>query len=326
MKNSLFEKTNLGNLKVINHFVRSATYEGKANEDGSPTKNIFDLYEKLAQGKVGTIITSYSYVTDYEKPMSNQLGIYKDELIDQYKSITEMVHSYGSKIVMQIVHGSSSQQADFDTAKVLGPSAVPNLYTGFVPKEMTIEDIQNVIQLFVDAGKRVKEAGFDGVQIHCAHGYLLSQFISPIYNKRIDNYGGSVENRLRIVTEIYQGLRKELGGDYPIWIKMNSSDEVENGLTEEDFIEMSKILASFGINAIEISGEKWQSYKPKERAYYKDVAVNLSNQIKTPIILTGGLREMNDILPIYENSNVDFFGFARPFMSNPNFIQTLKNQ
>lgn len=325
-KDELFHEIQLGNLKVKNHFIRSATYEGKAKEDGSPTENIYNLYEKLAQGEVGTIITSYSYVSDYERPMKYQLGIYKDELIEKYRPIVNMVHQYGSRIIMQIVHGSSSQQADFGTAKVLGPSAVANLNTGIVPKEMTIEDIQNVIQLFIDAGKRVKAAGFDGVQIHCAHGYLLSQFISPIYNKRKDLYGGNVENRLRIVVEIYQGLRKELGKDYPIWIKINSSDEMENGLTEDDFIEMGKILSSQGIDAIEISGEKWQSHTSKERAYYKDAAIRLSKEIQTPIILTGGLREMKDILPIYENSHVEFFGFARPFMEKAEFIQILKSQ
>lgn len=324
MKNNLFEKTKIGNLEVKNHFIRSATYEGKANLDGSPTDKIYDLYEKLAQGEVGTIITSYSYITDYERPMKYQLGIYKDELIKDYQKITNMVHQYGSKIIMQIVHGSSSQQADFNSTKILGPSAIPHLNTNVVPKEMTIDDINHVVELFVEAGKRVKAANFDGVQIHCAHDYLLSQFISPIYNHRKDQYGGSVENRLRIVMEIYHGLRKELGDDYPIWIKINSSDEMENGLTETDFIEMSKILAHEGIDAIEVSGLKWQSHKPSERAYYKDVAMQLSKEIKIPIILTGGLREMNDILPIYEQSNVEFFGFARPFMARTNFIETLK--
>ena len=226
---------------------------------------------------------------------------------------------------MQIVHGSSLSQGYKEIANILGPSSIEHPTSKITPKEMTIEDIQNVIQLFVDASKRVKKAGFDGVQIHCAHGYLLSQFISPLFNHRTDNYGGSIENRLRIVLEVYHAIRKELG-DFPIWIKMNSSDEQEDGLTEDDFIEMAKLLDKAGIDAIEISGNKWNSHKLNERAYYKDIAMKLSNIIATPLILTGGLRDMNDILPIYQNSHVQFFGFARPFMKDINFINSLSNQ
>lgn len=321
----LFKETLIGNMKVKNHFVRSATFEGKATEDGRPTEQIKLLYENLSKADVGTIMTSYSYIADYEQPSKNQLGIYKDDLIDDYKKITESVHQYGSKIIMQIVHGSSKSQGYKEQAKILGPSAVEHPTSKITPKEMTIEDIENVIKLFVEAGRRVKEAGFDGVQIHCAHGYLLAQFISPLFNHRIDHYGGSVENRLRIVLEIYHALREELG-NFPIWIKMNSSDEEDYGLTNDDFIEMAKLLSQAGIDAIEISGEKWNTHSLKERAYYKDVAMKLSNVIDTPIILTGGLREIKDILPIYHSSHVQFFGFARPLVKDVHFIQTLLEQ
>ena len=223
---------------------------------------------------------------------------------------------------MQIVHGSSNGQGYKDTAKVLAPSAIEHPISKITPKEMRQEDINNVINLFVKAGKRVKASGFDGVQIHCAHGYLLSQFISPLFNHRTDHYGGCSENRIRIVLEIYHAMRKELG-DFPIWIKMNSSDEEDNGLTNDDFIEMAKLLSSQGIDAIEISGNKWNFHKLNERAYYKEAAIKLANMIDTPIILTGGLREMNDIISIYQNSHVQFFGFARPFIKDTHFIQTL---
>ena len=321
----LFKETYIGNMKVKNNFIRSATFEGKATEDGRPTEKIKDLYESFAKADVGTIITSYSYISDYEQPNKNQLGIYKDELIEDYQKITETVHRYGSKIIMQIVHGSSNSQGYKDTAKVLGPSAIEHPTSKITPKEMTQEDINNVIKLFVEAGKRVKASGFDGVQIHCAHGYLLAQFISPLFNHRTDNYGGSVENRIRLVLEIYHAMRKELG-DFPIWIKINSSDEEDNGLTNDDFIEMAKLLSYQGIDAIEISGNKWNFHKLNERAYYKDVAMKLADMIDTPIILTGGLREMKDILSIYRNSHVQFFGFARPFVKDVHFIQLLNEQ
>lgn len=166
---------------------------------------------------------------------------------------------------------------------------------------------------------RVKKAGFDGVQIHCAHGYLLSHFISPIFNRRTDEYGGSVENRLRIVLEVYHAIRRAVGPDYPVWIKINSSDEMPGGLTVEEFLPMGQALAEAGIDAIEISGLGWRSHTPDERAYYKDAAVRLAGLVDTPVILTGGLRSMQDILPIYQHSRVSLFGFGPPLYGGPKF-------
>ena len=180
---SLFEKTHIGQLEVKNHFIRSATYEGKATIDGRPTEAIIELYEKLAKGNIGTIITSYSYITEYEQPAENQLGIYCDDLIEDYRKLVDRVHDCGSKIVMQIVHGSSSRQAFPDQAKILGPSAIAHETTGIIPKEMSKEDILSVVDLFAKAAKRVQEAGFDGVQIHCAHKctYIQKVWINFFY-------------------------------------------------------------------------------------------------------------------------------------------------
>ena len=321
---NLFEKTHIGHMEVKNHFVRSATYEGKATDDGRPTEAIKELYVKLANGDVGTIITSYSYITNYEQPAKNQLGIYDDCMVEDYQNIVDEVHENGSQIVMQIVHGASNNQANPETAKVLGPSAIEHPISKIIPQEMTKKDIQDVIQLFVDAAKRVKKAGFDGVQIHCAHGYLLSQFISPLFNQRTDEYGGSWENRVRIVVEIYQAIRNEVGNDYPIWIKMNSSDEEDGGLSEDDFIKMAQELSGQGMDCIEISGAQWKKHSLKDGPYYQNIAMKLSKLIDTPLILTGNVRTLNEMIHIVENSHVQFFGFSRPFMTNVNYIQTLK--
>lgn len=321
---SLFEKCYIGKMEVSNHFVRSATYEGKATDDGRPTEAICELYQRLAQGGVGTIITSYTNITDYESSAKNQLGIYKDDMIDDYRQVVQAVHQCGSRIVMQIVHGSSLRQADREHAKILGPSAIAHPESGIVPLEMTKEDIQDVVNLFAQAAKRVQQAGFDGVQIHCAHGYLLSQFISPLFNHRQDEYGGCVENRVRIVCEVYQAIRKAVGKDYPIWIKMNSSDEQEGGLTQEDFLKMAILLDHMGIDAIEVSGNAWKKHGILERAYYQDAAKKLANQVQTTVILTGGIREWTDMKPIDQTSHVHFFGFSRPLMNDPNYLQTLK--
>lgn len=320
---NLFENTHIGNMEVKNHFLRSATYEGKATEDGYPTDTTKSIYRELARGDVGTIITSYTYITDYEQPAKHQLGIYNDSFIEAYRDLADTVHAYNAKIVMQIVHGSSLSQGYPEKAKILGPSPIQNPISGIKPKEMTKEEIQNVIHSFAEAAGRVKASGFDGVQIHCAHGYLLSQFISPLFNHRTDEYGGSVQNRFRIVLEVYDAIRQKVGKDYSIWIKINSSDETPNGLTVEEFLEMSIQLAKAGIDAIEISGNQWTKYKATERLFYKTAAIKLSESVDTPVILTGGIRTLSDMEQVYESSKVNLFGFSRPLLKNPAFIQTL---
>ena len=217
-----------------------------ATSDRRPTKAIVKLYTNLADHHVGTIITSYTYITDYEQPNKNQLGIYSDALIPDYQKVTEQVHQHGGKIVMQIVHGSSLSQEYPKKARILGPSAIPNPDSGLVPQEMTMEDIHQVTMLFADAAQRVKKAGFDGVEIHAAHGCLLSQFISPLFNHHRDAYGGSLENRFRFLDEVYQAIRQRVGADYPVWIKLNSSDEEPGGLSNDDFIWMGKQLVQLG--------------------------------------------------------------------------------
>ncbi|SFE83277.1 NADH:flavin oxidoreductase [Peptostreptococcus sp. D1] len=321
---NFFNNTTIGKIEVKNHFVRSATYEGKATIDGRPTDDIVKLYVDLTKGNVGAIITSYAYISNYEQPAEYQLGIYSDDMIGDYKKLTDEVHNSGGKIIMQIVHGSSISQGYPEKAIILGPSEITHPRSNLTPKEMTKDDIDNVVNLFALAAARAKEAGFDGVQIHSAHGYLLSQFISPIFNHRTDEYGGSVENRFRILKEVYTAMRDETGHDYPIWIKINSSDEIEGGLTVDEFLFMCKKLSDLGIDAIEVSGNKFLKYKETDDAYYREAAEKLISMVDTDVILTGGVRTLEQIERLHNNYNIKFFGFSRPLLKDVNYIDKLK--
>lgn len=321
---NLFDTVYIGSLKVRNHFLRSATYEGKADPDGSPNKEITRIYRELAEGGIGTIITSYTYIADYEKPADNQLGIYSDELTDKYRAVTETAHSGGSRIIMQLVHGSSFRQADPENARIIGPSAVTHPDSGLTPKEMSVSDIADMAELFAKAAARAKAAGFDGVQIHAAHGYQLSQWITPIFNRRTDEYGGSALNRFRIVSDVYYAIREAVGAKFPVWIKINSSDEVPGGITMDDFLEMGREAARIGIDAIEVSGNRWKFHPETDRAYYREAAVRLAELIDKPVILTGGLRELAQLEEISRSSKVNLFGFSRPLITDPGFINILK--
>lgn len=319
---NLFEDTTIGKLKARNHFVRSATGEGKATDDGFPTEKIKQVYVKLAKGEVGTIITSLTSIASYEKASRNLLSIDKDELIPAYKEITDAVHAEGSNIIMQLFHGSSTSQAYPDKARILGPSAVRNPFSGLVPEEMTIEDMKDVVRLFAEGAVRAKKAGFDGVQLHGAHSCLLSQFLSPVFNRRTDDYGGTKENRYRFVRETYEAVRAAVGKDFPIWIKIDSTDGFEDGLTMEDFLWTGEQLSKAGMNAIEVSGlVQPRVYKG---AYYREAAEKLAESIDASVILTGGIRNLDDMVSICNESKVCFFGMSRPFIAHPDYLLRLK--
>ncbi len=219
--------------------------------NGHMTKKLYEIYEDLAKGGVGTIITGLTFVSDLENVYPGQTGIYDDTFINEYRNLTGMVHRYSASIIMQLACNGSQTPVDPDSGKaVWGPSAVEDLAYKNTPQEMTKEEIIFVQKAFADAAERAKKAGFDGVQMHAAHGYLLSKFLTPYYNRRTDQYGGDYEKRSRMVLETYEAIRDRVGPDYPVFIKINSEDFFEQGMTFSDCRHVCRKLADLGIDAI----------------------------------------------------------------------------
>jgi len=335
MKN-VFDKTKIKNMNMKNRFLKGGTWEELADERGHMTPELFNVYKELAQGGVGTIITGYAFVTKDEQPNPGMMGIYDDSFIEEYKEVTDMVHSNETNIIMQIVYGGSQTNMNPPSKLIWGPSAVENEISHVIPTEMTKEDIKTLVEVYGEAALRIRKAGFDGVEIHAAHGYLLSQFLCPHYNRRTDEYGGAIENRGRIIFEIYKEVRKRVGIDFPIFIKINSQDVMENGLTSKESIIVSKRLCELGIDAIEISGgnESTQSVldnnlgpvrnkvnlgKGRE-SYFEQHAAKLGNEVTVPIILVGGNREINVMEDILNNTKIGYLSLARPLISEPGLI------
>jgi len=209
MKSILFEPSNIKGMRVKNRFVRSATVEGMATVDGGPTKRLEELYFNLADGEVGLIITSATFIEGdaYRKRAYVEHQVYPlmmddDRNIEHWKELIDGVHKRGSKIAMQIVHTGRQEPPNLRGEAPIAPSAIPISNTGVVPRELTIEEMKEMIERFAQACRRAMEAGFDGVQLHGGHGYLISGFISPYSNVRTDEYGGSTENRARFLLEI----------------------------------------------------------------------------------------------------------------------------
>jgi 2,4-dienoyl-CoA reductase-like NADH-dependent reductase (Old Yellow Enzyme family) len=326
----LFETTEINGMKLANRFVRSATWEGMATDDGAVTPKLTQTMVDLAQGGVGMIISGHAYISQEGQAGPWQLGIYKDELIDGLKTMTDAVHQAGGKIIAQLAH------AGHFAIKALTkqPPHVVSDYNGLSKSprhELTIEDIKNLVKTFAKAAQRAKTAGFDGVQIHSAHGYLLSQFLSPAYNRREDEYGGSIENRARVHGQIYNAIRSAVGKNYPVLIKINSEDHVENGLSLEDSIAASRILVDAGIDAIELSGGTLSSgklspsrggiNKEEKEAYFKEAAAAYKKAMDIPLILVGGMRSLNVAEKTINSGAADYISMCRPFIREPGLIK-----
>lgn len=331
---SLFDKTELAGMRLKNRFIRSATYDGFADKNGHMTKKLYKIYENLAKGGVGTIITGMTFVSDLENVYPGQSGIYDDTFIDEYQVLTEMAHQYNVNIIMQLAYIGSQTSVNVNSGKaVWGPSSVADLAYKNTPKEMTREEIVFVQKSFADAAYRAKEAGFDGIQIHAAHGYLLSKFLTPYYNRRTDQYAGNRENRFRMVLETFQAIRDRVGSSYPVFIKINSEDFMKQGMTFSDCKYVCRKLEEMGINAIEISGGSLSSrpnegfarkIPPEKKSYYEKYAAEIAQKIKTPIILVGGNRDVGDMTKILNNTAVEYISLSRPLICESDLINRWK--
>ncbi|NVM36975.1 MAG: NADH:flavin oxidoreductase [Candidatus Lokiarchaeota archaeon] len=338
MRKIYSEPKKIGEIEIKNRFVRSATGERLTSEDGRVTDELIQFYEVLAEGGVGLIITGVTYVHANGKGIPNQLGIDKDDLIPGLRKLTEVVHKCGEncKIAVQL-HHSGRQSMVLENPPA--PSAVFEPTFNVMPREMTIKDIEDTVEAFAEAARRAKEAGFDAIQLHAAHGYLLSQFLSPYTNKRTDGYGGSTENRIKIIEEVYEKTVDMVGKHFPILIKMNVDDFLDGGIKLDESMKIAEKFSKMGFAAIETSGCMWEvilrtkkelgwhpAFNPEARigidskekeAYHLPYAKEIKKVIKIPLILVGGIRSLDVIEKILNEENADFIGLCRPLIREP---------
>lgn len=332
----IFKETNLGSLKLKNVLVRSATWENMTTENGHMTKELYNIYEELAKSEVGLIITGYANVLKEEQPNHGMMEIYDDGFIEEYQRLTQLVHSHGAKIIMQIAYGGTKTTYKVGKRTIYAPGDIPERGTGTQGKPMTKEEILMVEDAFADAALRVKKSGFDGVEIHAAHTYLINQFLSPYYNNRTDEYGGSLENRMRFLVEICNKAREKVKNDFFIAVKLTASEFFEGGQSFKDTKEVAKKMEQIGIDAIELSGNihgKAQTMAGQEfdgcsiykKGYFLEYACKLREEIQIPIITVGGFRDMETIETALTNYGVNAVGLCRPLLAEPDLFARWKN-
>jgi 2,4-dienoyl-CoA reductase-like NADH-dependent reductase (Old Yellow Enzyme family) len=328
-----FEEGLIGRLVLSNRFVRSATWEGMAAEDGAVTPKLIETMAALARGGVGMIITSHAYIRREGQAGPWQIGVYKDGLIGGLRDMAAAVHEHGGRIVMQISHAGH-----FAVEQLTGAAPwVASDFDGLAKRprhEMTVDDIRSLTESFAEAAVRAKAAGFDGVQIHCAHGYLLSQFLSPLYNRRKDDYGGSVENRVRFPLGAVRAIRSAVGERFPILAKINCGDFVEGGLDTADAMRSAALLADNGLDGLEISGGLLTGGRmgpsrmvkdQEQEAYFRNEARAFRKEAAIPLILVGGIRSFETAEELLGDGTADFISLSRPLIREPDLVNRWKS-
>ena len=330
----VFEPAMIGNITLTNRFIRSATGEGLATPKGFCSKLLVNLMEDLARGGVGLIITGHTAVSPEGRANIRQLCLWNSGHLPALSEMTARVHEAGGKIVMQISHAGFFSNSAKTREASLGP-VIRTTDNGMISREMTRLDIRKTVAAFSAAAELTRQAGFDGVQIHAAHGYLLSSFLSPHYNQRRDEYGGTPENRARFLLEVVDAVTQSTGGNYPLLVKMNVNDFLPNGSSVNDMLKAAALLEQAGVTAVELSGGTLESgnliparsgiVRRESEGYYKEDARYFKEKIRLPLILVGGFRSLDICESYLKDGFCDFIAMARPFIREPDLISRWKN-
>ena len=335
---SLFEKTAIKSLELENRSIRSATWSGVSDKKGYVTDIAVDFYRRLAEGGIGLIVSGFQFVMSNGIATPFQTGNYSDDMTGGLSRLAEAIHESGGKVAAQLVHaGARANPKLFSRETELwGPSAVTDAVTGNTPKEMTIEDIRQVILAYAAAAWRSKRAGFDGIQIHGAHGYGINQFLAGATNRRSDAYGGDIAGRYRFLGEVLEAVRGEVGKNYPVLIKLSGNDYSEGGLTSEEALYTARRLEEDGIDAIEVSAgsrtsangmipSRMNVLREENEGYLAELAKRFKETVKVPIITVGGIRSLPVISKIFADGMADYIALSRPFIREPHLINRWKS-
>lgn len=359
----LFSPKKIGALEIPNRFVHSATYEAMADPDGKVTDDIISRYRKLARGQVGLIIPGYMYVHPLGQGVFKQTGIHSDEMIPGLRRLADTVHEQGGRIALQIMHAGRQTRSQVTGHAPMAPTRTGRDRVYFTkPRAMTVEEIEDVIEAFGQAARRAAEAGVDAVQIHAANGYLVNQFLSPFFNRRKDDWGGSDESRFLFLKEVLVQVKRSIPGGMPVLVKLNTHDHTpEEGITPALATKYAGWLADAGVDGIEVSCGTfsysnmniWRGELPVEdflRPYPFLAKLMVSSSLKkmvgrydlvegynldaarvirpftkrVPLIVVGGMRTVSKMEEAVESGEADFVSMCRPFIREPHLVKRIR--
>ncbi|MFN0298802.1 MAG: hypothetical protein ACKVQU_00450, partial [Burkholderiales bacterium] len=341
------EPGRIGSLTLRNRLVRAATGETMASASGEVTDAHIRLYGDLARGGAGLIITGHLFVERRGQYAPFQLGLHEDRLVAGYRRLTDAVHEAGGVIFAELAHaGSQTVMPDIEP---IAPSVVPNAIYARRPREMTQADISAVVAAFGAAAGRAMAAGFDGIHLHSGNGYLLSQFNSPLSNRRSDDWGGDAERRGRFIRAVCRAVRGTVGSTIPVTARVGVTDAIAGGLAADESLDRIDTLRKDGLDAVELTYGLMNSYKenirpyvgvtrrraladgvfhrlfasPVPEAYYRPFARAVKQRIDIPVILVGGLRTTDTMADVIRSGDADFIAMARPLVREPDLPRQL---
>ncbi|MDF2676372.1 MAG: oxidase [Bacillota bacterium] len=302
---NLLKPLKMKNLSLNNRLVMPPMVTSQAENDGRVSKELLDYYnEKSKGGYISLIIIEHGYVKNGQST-KNQISIAEDYFIEDLKKLADVIHNNGSKAVMQINHAGC----------IVAPSAVvnPRKLNDLAPRELTKNEINEIIESFKDAALRAKKAGFDGVEIHSAHGYLLNQFLSPLTNKRTDEYGGDILSRILMHLQIIRKIRNAVGNDYPLFLRLGVSDYIEGGISIEESKIAAQLFEMAGIDVLDVTGGLcgYEIPERNEQGYFSELSEAIKSVVSLPVILTGGITEPDVAEMLLEEGKADLIGVGR---------------
>ena len=333
-----FDTWYLGSLELRNRLVRSGTGEFAASQNGRVNEHLAPLFEAMVRGGVGLIVTGYTFIREDGRSDDDQSAIHTDDLVAPWRTVTDAVHAVSSqaRIAVQLVHGG--RQCKPGCVDIpLAPSSVHDPRAGITPRELTEDEIWALVEAFGQAARRAKAAGFDAIQLHAAHGYLISQFNSPHTNRRTDDWGGSVRKRARFFVEVLRRCRSEVGDEIPVFAKLNCTDLLPGGITPEEAGEIAATLADERLAGIELSAWMFEAPldlapsrkfdpSPEAEGYFLQEARIVRGILPkgTPLGLCGGIRSAETIERLLTTDGFDFVALSRPFIAEPDLANRLR--
>lgn len=310
----LLQPLQAGSLNLTNRLVMPPMATSKADSDGKVSSEVLDYYtEKSEGGYLSLVIIEHSFIQQAGKASENQLSVADDSVVAELRKLADVIHRNGAKAIMQINHAGSAADEKVIGETPVGPSVVANPRKGAIPRELSTQDIAAIVKAFQSAARRVKEAGFDGVEIHSAHGYLLNQFFSPLTNKREDEYGGDVHKRIRFHLQVIAAIREVVGAEYPILLRLGASDFAEGGTTIEDSLIAAQEFEKAGFNILDISGGFTGYIAPgnNSQGYFSSLTQAIKQVVSIPVILTGGISDVKAAEQLLAEGKADLIGVGR---------------
>ena len=319
----LFQPARVAGLSLRNRLMRSATAERRSRPDGTPRPELAAFLGQLASGGVGLVVVGHTFVASEGKAGHGMSGLWRDDQVPAFAAVAEAVKARGAAIAVQINHAGGAADPAITGYEALAPSAVPPRPGLPAPRALIEREIEALVQAFGQAARRARQAGFDAVQIHGAHGYLTSQFLSPSTNRRDDRWGGSLANRARFLREVADCVRQHVGPHYPVMVKLGLADDAPEGLSLEDGLSVVEMLAEMGIDMLEISAgisstaAATDVREEEQEAYFLPWARRARERTSLPIALVGGFRSLSVMQRVLAEGAADIISLSRPLIREP---------